>query len=122
MRISHMEQPPPIAAKIKSRTQVEPGLCPCYFLPQETATAIHYQRGFPDWSRKLYVSFPMATDLAISAVLPSNVILEPTTVTLSPLRILISYCFMNVAGARWTSMLPVSFFTVICEPTVPVTG
>src|SRR5438270_7118454 len=110
------------ARKNKSRTQHEPGLCLRYFLPQETATTINYQRGFPDGSRKLYVSFPIATDFAISAVLPSNRILEPTTVTLSPLRILISYCFMNDAGARWTSMLPVSFFTVMCDPTVPVTG
>ena len=94
-----------------------------YFLPQETATTINYQRGFPV-DRGIYMSrFPMLrTSLSTRSYL-INIILEPTTSDLDELPGYVSsYCFMNDAGARWTSTLPLSFFTVMCEPTVPVTG
>src|SRR6476620_5368305 len=110
------------APNAKAGLSWKPGPCLCHFLPQEIATLIRYQSGLPLGSRKLYVSRPMATDLAMRAGLPSNMIREPTTVTLSSLWILISYCFMNEAGARWISMVPVSVFTVMWEPIVPLTG
>src|ERR1700756_1409768 len=97
-------------AKTKGRAQLHPALVSAISSPRKQQRFSVYQSGRPLESRKLNVSRPIVTDFAISAVLPSKLILAPTTVTLSFLLKLMSYCFMNEAGARWTSMLPVSVF------------